>query len=87
MRTKRLLIALPVGILAVLLQSALWVPTYESQAKGNPGRLTTFVRASVGDPKTLAFTGCTLLEISVLAATGPALRAALTDPAKVLRRE
>jgi ABC-type antimicrobial peptide transport system permease subunit len=40
-----------------------------------------------GDPKTLALAGFTLLGISVLAAAGPALRAALTDPAKVLRRE
>jgi ABC-type lipoprotein release transport system permease subunit len=35
----------------------------------------------------LAFAGITLLGISVLAATGPAVRAALSDPAKVLRRE
>jgi putative ABC transport system permease protein len=40
-----------------------------------------------GDPKTLALAGFTLLGISVLAAAGPALRAALTDPAKVLRGE
>jgi putative ABC transport system permease protein len=40
-----------------------------------------------GDPKTLALAGFTLLGISVLAATGPAVRAALSDPAKVLRRE
>jgi len=39
------------------------------------------------DPKTLAAAGLTLLGISVLAATGPAVRAALSDPAKVLRRE
>jgi putative ABC transport system permease protein len=42
---------------------------------------------NAGDPKTLALAGFTLLGISVLAATGPALRAALSDPAKVLRRE
>jgi putative ABC transport system permease protein len=39
------------------------------------------------DLKTLALAGCALLVTSVLAATGPAIRAALSDPAKVLRRE
>jgi putative ABC transport system permease protein len=39
------------------------------------------------DPKTLALAGFILLGVSVLAATGPAVRAALSDPAKVLRRE
>ncbi len=53
MRTKWLLIALPLAILALLLQSAFWVPTYASQAKGNPGRLVTFVRAQIGDTKHL----------------------------------
>jgi ABC-type antimicrobial peptide transport system permease subunit len=42
---------------------------------------------STGDPGTLAAAGFTLLLISVAAAAGPALRAALSDPAKVLRRE
>jgi ABC-type lipoprotein release transport system permease subunit len=42
---------------------------------------------TAGDPKTLALAGFTLLGISVLAATGPAVRAALSDPAKVLRGE
>jgi len=53
MRTKWLLIALPLAILVVLLQSSLWVPTYARQAKGNPARLLTFVRATVGDVKHL----------------------------------
>jgi ABC-type transport system substrate-binding protein len=53
MRTKWLLIALPLLILGVLLQSAFWVPTYASQAKGNPRRLVTFLRASIGDAKHL----------------------------------
>jgi ABC-type transport system substrate-binding protein len=53
MRTKWLLIALPLAILTLLLQSSLWVPTYASQARGNPGRLVTFVRAQVGDTKHL----------------------------------
>lgn len=51
MRTKWLLIALPLAILALLLQSSLWVPTYASQAKGNPGRLVTFIRGTIGDAK------------------------------------
>ena len=53
MRTKWLLIALPLIIFGVLAQSAFWVPTYESQAKGNPDRLTTFLRAGLGDAKVL----------------------------------
>src|SRR4051812_4270880 len=53
MRTKRLLIALPLIVFGVLAQSAFWVPTYESQAKDNPARLTTFLRATTGDPKFL----------------------------------
>jgi ABC-type transport system substrate-binding protein len=53
MRTKWLLIALPLAILALLLQSSLWVPSYASQARGNPARLVTFIRASVGDTKYL----------------------------------
>ncbi|HYQ18866.1 MAG TPA: ABC transporter substrate-binding protein [Polyangiaceae bacterium] len=51
MRTKWLLIALPLAILALLLQSSLWVPTFASQAKGNPGRLVTFIRGAIGDAK------------------------------------
>ena len=40
-----------------------------------------------GDPKTLAAAALALFAIAGLAATGPALRACLTDPANVLRRE
>lgn len=53
MRTKWLLFALPLGILGVLLQSSLWVPSYASQAEGNPARLETFLRASLGEVKQL----------------------------------
>jgi putative ABC transport system permease protein len=42
---------------------------------------------NAGDPGTLILAGFGLLGLSVLAATGPAIRAALNDPAKVLRRE
>lgn len=41
---------------------------------------------TAADPKTLVAAGFILLAASVLAATGPALGAALSDPAKVLRR-
>src|SRR5207244_12044546 len=53
MRTKWLLLALPLAILVVLLQSSLWVPTYARQAKANPARQLTFVRAQVGEVKYL----------------------------------
>jgi ABC-type transport system substrate-binding protein len=53
MRTKWLLIALPLLIFGVLAQSAFWVPTYASQAKSNPARLKTFLRANIGDAKLL----------------------------------
>jgi putative ABC transport system permease protein len=39
-----------------------------------------------GDLRTLALAGLALLGVSVLAATGPAVRAALNDPVWVLRR-
>ncbi len=53
MRTKWLLIALPVLIFVVLAQSAFWVPSYASQAERDPARLTTFLRAEIGDVKRL----------------------------------
>ena len=52
MRTKWLLLALPLAILAVLLQSAFWVPTFASQTN-SPARLLTFVRSTVGEIKRL----------------------------------
>lgn len=53
MNTRRVLVLVPVLLLAVLLQSAFWVPTYERQDAGNPRRLTTFVQAEIGDAKIL----------------------------------
>ena len=53
MRTKWLLIALPLVIFGVLAQSAFWVPTYASQAEHDPERLATFLRADIGDVKHL----------------------------------
>jgi putative ABC transport system permease protein len=45
------------------------------------------VGVGAGDLKTAAAAGLTLLAVAVLAATGPAMRAAWSDPARVLRRE
>src|SRR3954464_4333568 len=53
MGTKSLLIALPLIVFGVLAQSAFWVPTYDSQARGNPERLKTFLRAGIADAKVL----------------------------------
>jgi ABC-type transport system substrate-binding protein len=49
MVTKRLLIAAPLVLVAFLLQSWLWVPSYERQTRGNPDRVTKFIEGSIGD--------------------------------------
>ena len=49
MATKRLLIAAPLVLVAFLLQSWLWVPSYENQTRGNPERVTKFIEGSIGD--------------------------------------
>ncbi|HUU40212.1 MAG TPA: ABC transporter substrate-binding protein, partial [Desulfatiglandales bacterium] len=46
---KRILIILPVVVLAILAQSYFWVPNYDNQSKGNPERLTQYITASIGD--------------------------------------
>jgi ABC-type transport system substrate-binding protein len=51
--TKRLLIGLPIVVLIFLLQSYFWVPTFEEQARDNPGRLEKYVTASIGDAQLL----------------------------------
>ena len=48
-----LFIAVPAMLLALLAQSMLWVPGYESQGIHNPARLVTFVEASGGDARLL----------------------------------
>ena len=50
---KRLLIIIPLLFIMGLLQSFIWVPTYDKQAAGNPERLRTYVEASIGDAKIL----------------------------------
>ncbi|HKO48852.1 MAG TPA: ABC transporter substrate-binding protein [Polyangiaceae bacterium] len=53
MGTKWLLIALPLIVFGVLVQSVFWVPTYDSQTRDNPQRSRTFLRAGVSDAKIL----------------------------------
>lgn len=51
--TKVLLLAAPILVSLVLLQSYFWVPTFEDQAKGDPGRLTRYISVSSGDASIL----------------------------------
>ena len=53
MSTRRFLIVVPAVLSLALLQSYFWVPTYDEQARGNPGRLEEFINASIGDASIL----------------------------------
>jgi ABC-type transport system substrate-binding protein len=53
MSIERWLIAIPLAVVALLLQSALWVPRYETQSTTNPKRLTHYIEAGLGDPQLL----------------------------------
>ncbi|MCJ7682657.1 MAG: ABC transporter substrate-binding protein [Desulfobacteraceae bacterium] len=53
MTIRRILILIPTLIILFLLQSYLWVPTYEEQTKGNPNRLHEYITASTGDATSL----------------------------------
>jgi len=53
MTVRRLLILAPVVVILILLQSYFWVPTYEEQTRGNPGRLNQYITASIGDASIL----------------------------------
>lgn len=53
MKIKHILILAPILVMAFLLQSYLWVPTYEQQTRGNPERLNEFITASIGDASLL----------------------------------
>ncbi len=53
MTTRRWLIVVPLVVIALLLQSAFWVPRYETQATANPKRLTTYIEGVIGDPQLL----------------------------------
>ena len=50
---RKILIFGPIVIIAFLLQSYFWVPTYEEQTKGNPSRLNEYISASIGDASIL----------------------------------
>ncbi len=50
---RRILIAIPLLFILFLLQSYLWVPTYEEQTRGNPERLNEYIDASIGDAQIL----------------------------------
>ena len=49
MWTRRLMLFLPLVVVAVLFQSYLWVPTYARQTVGNPERLVRYIDAGIGD--------------------------------------
>ncbi len=49
MIVKRLLLFTPLLLSALFLQSYFWVPSFEEQTRGNPGRLTEYRTASIGD--------------------------------------
>jgi putative ABC transport system permease protein len=73
---------------SVLIPSAFGLAIRLGAAAGLTRLLKTLLfRVSAGDPITLTFAGLTLVMISVLAATSPAIRATLSDPARILRRE
>jgi ABC-type transport system substrate-binding protein len=50
---RKILILVPIFIIVFLLQSYFWVPTYEQQSRGNPGRLNEYITASIGDASLL----------------------------------
>ena len=49
MTIKRVLIIAPTLLILFLVQSYIWVPTYEQQTLGNPNRLNEYIAASIGD--------------------------------------
>jgi len=53
MTIRRVLILAPTLVILFLLQSYLWVPTYEDQTRGNPNRLNEYITASIGDASIL----------------------------------
>jgi ABC-type transport system substrate-binding protein len=53
MPVKRILILAPTLVGLFLLQSYFWVPSFEDQVKGDPGRLTRYIETSIGDASIL----------------------------------
>jgi putative ABC transport system permease protein len=73
---------------SVLLPSAIGLAAGAAAALGLNRLLQAQIAGvAAGSSEALAEAGLILLVVSILAATGPALRAAATDPARVLRRE
>lgn len=50
---RRFLIWFPIIFIIFLLQTYLWVPTYEEQTRGNPTRINQYIDASIGDAQIL----------------------------------
>ncbi|MBI2468201.1 MAG: peptide ABC transporter substrate-binding protein [Candidatus Rokubacteria bacterium] len=50
---KLLLLAAPTLVSLILLQSYFWVPTFEDQARGEPGRLRRYISVAGGDASIL----------------------------------
>jgi ABC-type transport system substrate-binding protein len=53
MTVRKILIFTPIFVMLFLLQSYIWVPTYEQQTRGNPNRLNEYIAASIGDASIL----------------------------------
>ncbi len=53
MTIRRVLILAPTFLIVLLLQSYLWVPSYDQQTRGNPHRLNEYITASIGDASLL----------------------------------
>jgi len=53
MTIRRVLILVPTVLILFLIQSYLWMPTYEEQTRGNPDRLNEYITASIGDASIL----------------------------------
>jgi ABC-type transport system substrate-binding protein len=47
--TKLVLLAAPTLVSVFLLQSYFWIPTFDNQARGDPGRLTRYISSSIAD--------------------------------------
>jgi ABC-type transport system substrate-binding protein len=53
MSVRRVLILAPFAVMLLLVQSYLWIPTYEQQTRGNPYRLKEYITGSIGDASIL----------------------------------
>lgn len=53
MTVRRFLLYAPILLLLFLLQSYIWIPTFDQQSRGNPHRLNEFINASIGDASIL----------------------------------